>query len=69
MSRIFIYISKLSGVYNSNLERFWAEFKRIEMKLRQRLMQAGSAQSLEMLISVAIADSVDVYNKRMAAGR
>jgi hypothetical protein len=65
----FICKSKSSGASTSNLEHLLAELKRINLKLRLRAMQASSAQSLFMLIGVAVADGVDAYNKRMEAGK
>jgi hypothetical protein len=65
----FICKSKSSGASIRNLEHLLAELKRTDLKLREWVTQAYSAQCLVTLISVAIADGVGVYNKRMVAGK
>lgn len=65
----FICKSESSDSSTSNLDHLLAELERIKMKLRLRVMQASSAQSLIMLINVAVADGVEVYNKHTTAGK
>ena len=65
----FIYKSKLSGSSIRYLDHLLVELGRIKMKLRLWVMQASSAQSLVMLINVAVADDVEVYNKHTTAGK